>query len=206
MDYENFELGMSILLGILVFVLLIYYYSSPQHSSCYYCTKTISHKKQNRFYVKISNENHAVCKACYNKKLKILSTPKVTCYCCSKSITPRMKAHTWVLNNRDVTLCSDCNRAGNRKLKHTIDIEDLISDRFLASCSNFNSHKVFFDSACLPLDSESDLDSTEWTHYISTHTRFSNWKEMKQEATNSLRDQRIRQIFAEITTPSSNTG
>ncbi|UXI04666.1 hypothetical protein [Photobacterium sp. TY1-4] len=202
MDYEAFELGLKLLLGVISVIVLIYYYSSTKHSSCYFCRKTISHKKQNRYYLNEDDDRHAICKACYGKKMKEISAPKVYCYCCNKIITKRMKSHLWVLNSGEFTLCSTCNRIGSKKLKFSIDIEDLISDDFLSRNSSFTRHSDLFESANLPLSSETDLESDEWKLYISKHTKFDSWHELKSAATEDQRESRIRDVLNEISTPS----
>ncbi len=70
---ENWEVILTIILGAIVFVGSLIYYSSSNLNSCFICNKPFSSMKQHRVWWKFDGEKRPVCLRCDKKLEKEIS-------------------------------------------------------------------------------------------------------------------------------------
>ena len=64
--------------------------------------------------------------------------------------------------------------------EHKIPLEELLPDNFIRECTNFNSLQEMVDSC--GIEKLNEPNDPEFIKFISTHTKFSTWEEMRDEA------------------------
>lgn len=72
------------------------------------------------------------------------------------------------------------------KNKTTVEITELLTDKFISSNTKFHNLDELFEKSPFEIKTQDDFNNIpdiELDNYISTHTKYKNWKEMLSEAT-----------------------
>lgn len=72
-----------------------------------------------------------------------------------------------------------------QKASGEVSFEDLFNEEFMQNYSDFSNINEFFNKSPFEFDNEEEfdrIDEKELDKYVSSHTKFSSWDEMKGKA------------------------
>lgn len=79
--------------------------------------------------------------------------------------------------------------------KHTYTFKELFNDEFMQAHTKYQNISSFLDDSCLDFSSQEafrNIDESELDKYISSHSDFESWNDMKLSATQEIISKQLK--------------
>ena len=195
---ELSEVVLTIIGAGVLGLITIFYYSTPQYSSCYFCSSTISHKKTDRYYIKVKGKNFAVCEKCNrNNSKETLLTPEF-CSCCNVPLKYHTETFSWTTESKTYELCLSCNQKGQSIIDKDFQLSDVLTDDFILENTYCKTLNEYVSASKIKIESQDDLNKNGWNTHVSSTSLFSSWEEMEQKAIEQLMQRERKKVVIEL--------